>query len=146
MAIRIKAWLFPSAHGEKSVNYFHWVLIAILAGQEALLDELYQDLDDAVQEKLQRTHSCHWQQLVLPRLACLVNNDEHFIGRQTYYPSRHWIRGQNRRTHLIKTLEECLVCCLIILQLVVVCHCQRGQIIYSLFMNLSSPFQSLKKI
>lgn len=89
---------------------------------------------------------CHRRQLVLPRLPCLVNNDEHFIGRQTYYPSRHWIRGQNRRTHLIKTLEECLVRCLIILQLVVVCHCQRGQIIYSLFMNLSSPFQSLKKI
>ena len=74
------------------------MLIAILAGQEALLDELYQDIDDAVQEKIQRTHSCHWQQLVLPRLACLVNNDEHFIGRQTYYPSCHWIRGQNLYT------------------------------------------------
>ena len=140
MAIRIKAWLSPwcTWRGEVSL-LLSLVLIAILAGQEVLPDELYQDLDDAVQEENTETHSCHQRQLVLPRLPCLVNNDEHFIGRQTYYPSRHWIRGQNPYTldqnfggmpsplpHNFTAGGG--------LPLPV------GQIIYSLFLNLSSPF------
>ena len=52
MAICIKAWLSPWCTWQGEVSLLlSLVLIAILAGQEALLDELYQDLDDAIQEE-----------------------------------------------------------------------------------------------
>ena len=51
MAIRIKAWLSPWCTWREVSLLLSLVLIAILAGQEVLLDELYQDLDDAVQEE-----------------------------------------------------------------------------------------------